>query len=189
MKPPETSAIAAASTAATRATEPAYNPSTTSTATPDDSAIPPGFRQVRVDEGFVFINGPLYMRHERRPDEAGGPLVLMGFRVEPRHCNPMRNCHGGMLATFCDMVLPLSIHRKSPAAAGRFLPTISLQLDYLAPARLGAWVQGEAQVLRVTRNMVFAQGLVTADGESAVRVSGVFKIGPLFSALLPQPAG
>jgi hypothetical protein len=32
-------------------------------------------------------------------------------------------------------------------------------------------------VLRTTRSLVFAQGLVTADGQTVARVSGVFKIG------------
>ena len=137
---------------------------------------PAGFRALAMMGGFMALNGPLYLRHE-------GELVQMGFRVEPRHANPVGNCHGGMMATFCDMLLPLSVHRKSPEIGMRFLPTINLQIDYLAPAPLGAWVQGEAQVLRVTRSMVFAQGLVTADGTNAARVSGIFKIGPPFAGI------
>lgn len=132
---------------------------------------------------FIAANGPIYLRHERGAHIAdGGVLVQMGFRVEARHCNPMRICHGGWLASFADMLMPLSIHRKSAEVGLRFLPTISLQIDYLAPARLGAWVMGEAQVLRTTRSLVFAQGLVTADGEPALRCSGIFKIGPPFAA-------
>nr|WP_255593945.1 PaaI family thioesterase [Acidovorax sp. sic0104] len=107
-----------------------------------------------------------------------GAEVQFGFRVEQRHVNTMGNLHGGMMATFCDMLLPLSVHHKTTELEGRFLPTISLQVDYLAPVRLGMWVQGEAGPLRITRSLVFAQGLVTADGEPCARVSGVFKIGP-----------
>ena len=136
--------------------------------------IPPGFVPLPFGGDFMRINGPLYLRHE-------GDLVLLGFRVEARHCNPMHQCHGGMMASFCDMLLPMTIHRKSEPARGRFLPTINLQIDYLAPAPLGCWVQGEAQVLRTTRSLVFAQGLITADGTTAVRVSGIFKIGPVFA--------
>ena len=135
--------------------------------------VPAGFRPLSMGDGFIAVNGPLYLRHE-------GELVRIGFRVEKRHTNPLGQCHGGMLASLCDMLLPLSIHRKSPEVGGRFLPTISLQIDYLAPATLGAWVEGEAQVLRVTRSLVFAQGLVTADGVQAVRASGIFKIGAPF---------
>ena len=72
--------------------------------------------------------------------------------------------HGGMMATFCDMLLPISAHYLSSAIGARFLPTINLQIDYLAGSPLGAWVQGEAQLLRATRSLVFMQGLVQADG-------------------------
>jgi acyl-coenzyme A thioesterase PaaI-like protein len=61
-----------------------------------------------------------------------------------------------------------------------FLPTISLQMDFLAPARLGAWVQARTDVLKTTRNLVFVQGLIHADDELALRVSSIYKIGPLF---------
>ena len=135
--------------------------------------VPPGYRPVDAGGGFIAANGPLYLLHE-------GATVKVGFRVEPRHCNPMGVCHGGMLASFCDMLLPLSVHRKSAEVGRRFLPTVSLQIDYLAPVPLGAWVEGECEVLKVTRTMVFAQGLVRADGATAVRCSGVFKIGPKF---------
>jgi uncharacterized protein (TIGR00369 family) len=118
-------------------------------------------------------NGPLYARWT-------GERVLLGFRVEERHTNPLKICHGGMLATFADMMLPMLAHRQSPELRNQFLPTVSLQIDYLAPSPLGAWVQGEAQVLRVTRNLAFVQGLVTADGVPALRVSGIFKIGKPF---------
>jgi len=143
--------------------------------------IPANFAALPVLGDFIAVNGPLYLRHE-------GDLVLVGFRVEQRHTNPMGICHGGMMASFCDMLLPISVHRKSPEVGMRFLPTINLQIDYLAPAPLGAWVQGEAQVLRVTRSMVFAQGLVVADGAPAARVSGIFKIGQPFTGGVVAPA-
>ena len=60
----------------------------------------------------------------------------------------------------------------------RFLPTISLTTDFLAPVPLDAWLEARTDVLRVTRSMVFAQCLVQADGVTAVRASGVFKLGP-----------
>ena len=52
--------------------------------------------------------------------------------------------------------------------------------DFLAPSPLGAWVEGQAEVLRVTRNLVFAQGLITADGNPSMRFSGIMKLGQPF---------
>jgi uncharacterized protein (TIGR00369 family) len=149
---------------------------------PDRAAVPEGFKLRHYGDGFIAANGPLYLKKL----EHG---IALGFRVERRHCNPMGICHGGMIATFCDMLLPISAHYLSQDLGRRFLPTISLQIDYLAPSKLGAWVQGEAQLLRSTRSMVFMQGLVSADGEAVARVSGVFKIGPRFedAAMVPPP--
>jgi uncharacterized protein (TIGR00369 family) len=135
----------------------------------DAPTIPAGFRAAPIGGPFLAHNGPLHARLE-------GERLQLGFRVEERHTNPLRICHGGMLATFADMLLPMVIIYE-PGHERRFLPTISLQVDYLAPAPLGAWVQGQGEVLRRTRSMVFAQGLVTADGVPAVRVSGIFKLG------------
>jgi uncharacterized protein (TIGR00369 family) len=140
-------------------------------------AIPQGFRRAPIGGAFLAHNGPLYARLD-------GERLQLGFRVEERHTNPLNICHGGMLATFADMLLPFVIIYE-PGHERRFLPTISLQLDYLAQAPLGAWVQGEGEVLRRTRSMVFAQGLVTADGAPAVRVSGIFKLG----LPIPQQGG
>ena len=138
------------------------------------AAIPDGFVPLPMGGEFIGANGPLYLLHR-------GDDVRVGFRVESRHTNPMGICHGGMMASFCDMLLPISVHRKSREVGMRFLPTISLQIDYLAPAPLGAWVEGTAQVLRATRSLVFVQGLVDADGTPVARCSGVFKIGPPFA--------
>jgi uncharacterized protein (TIGR00369 family) len=142
--------------------------------------IPEGFKPRRFGDGFIAVNGPLYIKKL----EAG---ILLGFRVEQRHCNPMGMLHGGMMATFCDMLLPISAHYLSPELQRRFLPTIHLQVDYLASSKLGAWMQGEAQLLRATRSMVFMQGVVSADGEPVARVSGIFKIGPRFEDAVMKP--
>ncbi|MDQ6638295.1 MAG: PaaI family thioesterase [Pseudomonadota bacterium] len=146
----------------------------------DPPVIPEGFRAREFGGGFIAVNGPLYARR----NDAG---IQLGFRVEARHCNPMGICHGGMMATFCDMLLPISAHVLSEEIGRRFLPTINLQIDYLAASPLGAWVQGEAQLLRATRSLVFMQGLVQADGTTVARVSGIFKIGPPFDDTMRRP--
>jgi uncharacterized protein (TIGR00369 family) len=147
------------------------------------AAVPEGFVPMPAGGGFMQVNGPLYIRRQ-----AGA--IQLGFRVEARHVNPLSILHGGMMASFCDMLLPMVAIRTVEALSQRFLPTISLQLDYLAPSPLGSWVQGETQVLRTTRSMVFAQGLVTADGVPVARCSGILKIGPPFEGRLPptEPA-
>ena len=56
-----------------------------------------------------------------------------------------------------------------------FMPTINLTCDFMAPAKLGAWVEGRADLARVTKSMIFVQGMATADGEPCLRANGIFK--------------
>ncbi|MBI1330436.1 MAG: PaaI family thioesterase [Alphaproteobacteria bacterium] len=130
--------------------------------------VPEGFRKLNFNTGFLESNGPLYGHWD-------GKLLRIGFRVEMRHCNPGRVAHGGMLATFADMQLPIAARYQAGTDLG-FLPTINLTCDYLAPAPLGSWVEGRAEAVRVTRNLLFAQGTATADGEPCLRANGIFKI-------------
>lgn len=133
------------------------------------SLSPAGFRAVDLGPGFVTNNAQLYGRWV---DEK----LVLGFRVEARHVNLGGVLHGGMLASFADTLLPYAVMYQS-LAARHFLPTINLQIDYVAPAPLGAWVHGDALVLRATRTMVFVQGLAYADGVLIARLSGIFKLG------------
>ncbi len=132
------------------------------------STIPAGFRPLQFNTGFVEMVGPLYGKWA---DEK----LVMGFRVEPRHCNPGQVAHGGMLATFADMFVPIAARLQSKADVG-FAPTVNLTLDFIAPARLGAWVEGRAEFLRAGKSLFFAQGLATADGVLCLRASAIFKV-------------
>lgn len=131
--------------------------------------VPDGFAPIVSGGDFIGVNGPLYLRHV-------GARIELGFRVESRHTNGMAICHGGMMASFCDMLLPLITRIVVPGLGDHFLPTVSLQVDYLGPSPLGAWVQGTAQALHRTGSLAFAQGLVHADDRLVARTSGVFKI-------------
>jgi uncharacterized protein (TIGR00369 family) len=118
--------------------------------------------------GFLENTGPLYGKW-------ADDHLLLGFRVEMRHCNPGQVAHGGMLATFADMLLPIASRFQSKTDMG-FLPTINLTCDYLAPAPLGSWVEGRAEPVKMTKNLLFAQGTATAEGQPVLRANGIFKI-------------
>ena len=50
--------------------------------------------------------GPLYARWS-------GERLQLGFRVEHRHTNPLGICHGGMMASFADMLLPCAAQAET----------------------------------------------------------------------------
>ena len=136
-----------------------------------DVAPPAGFVPAQLGGAFATHSGPLFARwHEGR--------LQLGFRVAARHVNPGNACHGGMLGTFADILISSAAQYQSDIPR-QFLPTVSLQMDFMAPAPLGSWVQGEAEVLKVTKNLIFSQGLVRADGTTVLRASGIFRRGPL----------
>lgn len=132
-----------------------------------DAAPPEGFVLLRLPEqGYMGVNGPLWGRRE-------GAKLLLGLRVEHRHCNPAAICHGGMVMTFADMQLALGSNFERDLK--RFLPTVHLSCDYLAAASQGAWLWGRTEVLRQTKSLLFAQCLLYADETLAARVSGIMK--------------
>jgi uncharacterized protein (TIGR00369 family) len=133
--------------------------------------IPHGFVRVPIGGDFSSHNGPLYARwHDDH--------FQLGFRVNERQINPAKSCHGGMLSLFADILLSSAAQYQTDIPR-QFLPTISLQLDFMASAPLGEWVQGQADILKVTKNLVFSQGLITCNDAVVVRSSGVFRRGPL----------
>ena len=138
--------------------------------------IPEGFKPLRVGGAFMQGCGPLYGRLAREGDQN---RVHIGFRVETRHANPVGMCHGGMLATLADMMAAICVPYQTDLPR-HFFPTVSLQLDFLAAARIGAWVQLQTDILKTTRNLVFVQGLIMADDVLALRASAIYKVGPLF---------
>ena len=106
-------------------------------------------------------------------DRANGGMCMM---VEPRHCNALGVMHGGAMATFVDaQVLAAPGHDYDPAA---HTPTITLSVDYLAPAPAGQWLLMAASVVRRTRTMIFTQALVTIAGEPVARSNAIYRNNP-----------
>ncbi len=130
--------------------------------------IPDGFVPLP-GSGFTENNGPLYVRINARDNK-----LVFGFRVEPRHTNPMGTCHGGMLMLLADMQLPLAAHYQADLD-DRFLPTVNLTADFLASPQLGDWITGETDVVRVTKNLVFTQGIFSVGDQPMLRANGIFK--------------
>ena len=113
-------------------------------------AIPAEFTALRLRPNpYIDACGPLYGRRE-------GEQLVLGLRIERRHCNPGGSCHGGMLATLADMLLVLGAGAQTGAM--RYMVTVNLSCDFIGPAPEGAWLEGRLQVLRARRSLVFLPG-------------------------------
>ena len=82
--------------------------------------------------------------------------------------------HGGAMATFADT--QLMAFRAGAEEGASHSPTISLSVDYLAPAAVGAWVEASVTLVKQTRTMLFTQAIMTVDGEPVARSSAIYRI-------------
>ena len=129
--------------------------------------IPAGFVRLQMRPNpYIDACGPLYGKRD-------GEQLVLGLRVEPRHCNPAGSCHGGMLGTLADMLLVVGANVGS--GQQRYMLTVNLSCDFIGPAPEGSWIEGRLEVLRTTRSLVFCQGQLVADGQPVLRFSGITK--------------
>jgi uncharacterized protein (TIGR00369 family) len=134
--------------------------------------VPPGWTAQDLRDPFEALAGPLY---ERRHADGRD----MAFRVAPQHTNARGIAHGGMIMTFCDASLGAA---ASDACGGGSIATVTMNVDFVGPARVGDWVVARMRVTRRTRTMIFVTGTLevpSADGGAAAAVataSSVFKI-------------
>jgi uncharacterized protein (TIGR00369 family) len=126
--------------------------------------VPDGFVLADLGAGFGTAFGPVYLDRGR---------ARMGFRVSELHRNPIDGLHGGAMATFADTQL-MAI--RAGVEEGRtHSPTISLSLDYLAPAVVGDWVEAQVTLVKTTRTMIFTQAIMTVDGNPVARASAIYR--------------
>ena len=119
---------------------------------------------------FARHAAAIYMTLDQlAPDED----VRFGFRVEPHHCNLRPMCHGGMMATFLDVALARGLRVATGIEPP--LPTISMSMDFMAPAPLGSWVDARVTLGRIGKSTGFISAMVHADDEPVLRGSGVYR--------------
>lgn len=97
----------------------------------------------------------------------------LGFVAEERHANVGGVVHGGMLMTFMDDMLGLSVH---VAVGKRPVSTIQLNNRFVSPARPGDFVVCTPKVERVTKSVVFVSGELHVGDRLVMAADGVWKI-------------
>lgn len=131
--------------------------------------VPAGFRRhVMANETFFSSLGDLYVR-----DRDDGLLVL-GLRMQRRHCNNLGIPHGGMLATLADGALGINLNRARGSRTG--LVTVNLSLDYLAAACLGDWIEAHVTPRRLGRQLAFGDCVLQVAERQLLRATGVFAV-------------
>ncbi len=109
--------------------------------------------------------GPYYFREE-------GAAPGVAFFSEPRHANLNGVIHGGALLTLADMALWDICRREVGALNG---VTVTLNAEFVGAGPVGAFIEAAGEATRVGRKLMFARGLVTAEGETLMAFSGTLK--------------
>ena len=136
---------------------------------------PADFHRVDFDRGgpttFNSHIGDLYVK---RGAKGTRDEFVLGFRVQQAMCNPAGGLHGGMMMTVADLVGTMGA--GTLAGVRKFLPTVNMTFDFVAPARIGDWVEGRAEVVRQTRSLLFSNIYLTVGEEKILRASCIAKI-------------
>lgn len=133
-----------------------------------------------IPEGFIpATHGGAYAKGLGRfwvKRETG--RVTLALRVAARHCNSAGAAHGGCIASLADLGLihAAAVLREQQGMPKHFLTTVSLHVDYLAPAPEGCWLELVAEAARLGRTLCFTEGRMLADGRPVARASGVFSV-------------
>jgi acyl-coenzyme A thioesterase 13 len=129
--------------------------------------IPPGFERSARSSPFLDLIGPIHTLD----DERG---IVIGLEVRTDHLNGRGRLHGAVVAALADVVLGRN------AAAGTESPTplvtANLNIDFIAGAAAGDWVEATAEATHVGRRLGFARAVLYVDGRIIAQASGVFAV-------------
>jgi uncharacterized protein (TIGR00369 family) len=115
----------------------------------ETESVPAGFERLPQGLGFTDNLQPVYRRIE-------GEGAAFGLIVTERHCNTMGICHGGVLMTLSDITATTACNLAHGVVAGS--PTVHIDIDFIAAARRGEWIQAVAEKVTAKRRFGFSSG-------------------------------
>jgi uncharacterized protein (TIGR00369 family) len=131
------------------------------------SDTPKGFSPFPRSSPFLDLIGPLCW-------DGNAEAPRFGFRVDERHANARGFAHGGVLTTIADLTLGYTVMMSAePPPRGI---TVTLTTDFAGSARIGDWIEAQADIQHVGRSMAFANCYLSVDGRRIVRASAVFRL-------------
>ena len=127
-----------------------------------------------VPEGFAphFKRSPVTDPWEPLFSRRGEKSVQLGVWLREAHCNSRGLLHGGVIAALADSAMGLSCVASQQAA--RSALTVSLNVDYLATAKIGQWLLIDPRVVKTGSTLGFVDALIAADGETIARATATF---------------
>ena len=125
------------------------------------------FEQISLKPGFMKHNGGLLFKNISENE------YEFKTTINENQLNAAGITHGGFIAAVVDAGAGTAAHR---AADQNPCVTISLDLKFISPVKLGQELLGKTKIQKKTKSMVFLTCELTAANKIVATASGVWKI-------------
>ena len=126
-----------------------------------------GFEQISLESGFMKHNGGVLFKTISENE------YQFKTKINKNHLNAAGITHGGFIAALVDAGAGSAAHRS---ADNNLCVTVSLELKFISPVRLGQELIGNTKIQKKTRSMIFLTCELTTEGKIVATASGVWKI-------------
>ena len=125
------------------------------------------FEQISRVSGFMHHNGGLYFR-EVSENEYEFKAIIKEF-----HLNKRQITHGGFICSLIDAGAGTAVYR---ASNNQSCVTVSLDVKFIAPSKLGDEIVGKVNILKKTKSMLFINCNLYINKNIIVSATGVWKV-------------
>jgi len=125
------------------------------------------FQQISLKPGFMKHNGGLLFRTISENEYEFKTII------SKNHLNAASITHGGFIAAVVDAGAGTAAHRSADNSP---CVTISLELKFISPVKLGQELFGKTKIQKKTKSMVFLTCELKAENKIVATASGVWKI-------------
>ena len=125
------------------------------------------FEQISLKPGFMKHNGGLLFKSISEKEYEFKTII------KENHLNAAGITHGGFISAFIDAGAGTAAHRS---ASNSPCVTISLEIKFISPVKLGQELIGKTKIQKKTKTMVFLTCELTVENKIVATASGVWKI-------------
>ena len=125
------------------------------------------FEEISKVSGFMHHNGGLMFK-ELSENEYEFKATIQEF-----HLNKREITHGGFICSLIDAGAGTAVHRTT---GQKSCVTVSLDIKFIAPSRIGNELIGNVQILKRTKSMVFVNCNLKNEGQLIASATGVWKV-------------
>ena len=125
------------------------------------------FEQISLKPGFIRHNGGLLFRTISETEYEFKSII------NKNHLNAAGITHGGYLAALIDAGSGTSAHRS---ASGTPCVTISLDIKYIGPSKIGDEIIGKVKILKKTNSLIFLNCELNCNNKIIASACGIWKM-------------